>query len=174
MRLVSRATAILATPRTEWPVIEREPAAPFDLFINYVAILAAIPAVAGFIGKSVIGAYTPILPGLLRALIVYVVTFVVVYVIAGVIDLIAPKFGGQKNFANALKLSVYSHTPVWLAGIFLLIPGLHFLMILALYGIYLLWNGLPPLMHVPHYRVLPYALLVAGCALIPAIALVLM
>ncbi len=174
MQLVSRATAILATPRTEWPVIECEPAALLDLFINYVAILAAIPAVAGFIGKSLIGAYSPILPGLVHALIVYVVTFAVVTVIAGVIDLLAPKFGGQKNFANALKLSVYSHTPVWLAGIFLLIPGLHFLMVLALYGIYLLWTGLPPLMRVPHYRMLPYTLVVAACALVPAIALAVM
>src|SRR5712691_487510 len=105
MQLVSRATAILATPRTEWPVIECEPAALLDLFINYVAILAAIPAVAGFIGKSLIGAYTPILPGLLRALIAYLAMFVVVYLIACVIDLLAPRFGGERNFANALKLA---------------------------------------------------------------------
>jgi len=171
MQLVSRATAIVATPRTEWPLIEREPAAPFSLLANYVAILAAIPAVAGFIGKSLVGAYTPILAGLLRALIAYLAMFAVVYVIACVIDLLAPRFGGERNFDNALKLAVYAHTPFWLAGIFLLIPGLHFLLVLGLYGVHLLWTGLPVLMRTPQYRLLPYAMIVAVCALVPAVVL---
>ena len=173
MQLVSRATAILATPRTEWPLIEREPVAP-SLFVSYVAILAAIPPVAGFIGKSLIGAYTPIPAGLLRALIAYAATFAVVYVIACVVDLLAPRFGGERNFDNALKLTVYAHTPFWLAGIFLLIPGLHFLLVLGLYGVHLLWTGLPVLMRTPQYRLLPFTVIVAVCALVPAVVLAMM
>jgi hypothetical protein len=169
--VLARATAILATPRTEWPRIEREPTAPATLFVSYVAILAAIPAVAGFVGRSLVGAYTPLGPSLVRALVTYLVAFAVVYVVASVIDLLAPRFGGRKNFSNAFKLSVYAHTPVWLAGIFLLVPGLHFLMILGLYGVYLLWIGLPLLMQVPGYRVLPYAIFIAVCALVPALLL---
>jgi hypothetical protein len=143
-----------------------------DLFINYVAILAAIPEVAHFIGQSLIGeARTPIVSGLLRAVIAYAVTFAMVYIIAGVINLLVPRFGGTKNFSNALKLSVYSHTPLWLAGIFLLIPGLNFLLILGVYGFYLLWVGLPMLMRVPNERAFPYAIFVTACALIPAIVL---
>ena len=89
------------------------------------------------------------------------------------IEVLAPKFGGEKSFANALKLSVYAHTPVWLAGFFLLIPGLHFLTLLGLYGVYLLWTGLMLLMRVPSYRLLPCVLIVAACALVPAIVLLL-
>ena len=91
-----------------------------------------------------------------------------VYIVAGVL---APRFGAEKNFPNAVKLSAYSHTPLWLAGIFLLIPGLNFLLILGLYGFYLLWVGLPMLMKVPNDRALPYAAIVTACALIPAIVL---
>jgi hypothetical protein len=94
-----------------------------------------------------------------------------VYVIAGVIDLLAPRFGGTKNFPNALKLSVYSHTPLWLAGIFLLIPGLNFLLVLGLYGLYLLRVGLPMLMGVPSERAFPYAIFATACALIPSVVL---
>ena len=36
-------------------------------------------------------------------------------------------FGGRADFDSAFKLAVYSFTPVWLAGIFLLVPGLRFL-----------------------------------------------
>lgn len=170
MKLVERAKAITLRPREEWLVIEREPSKLSDLF-TYVAILAAIPEIANFIGQSLIGGYKPIVPALLRAVIVYVVTFAMVYVIAWVIDLLAPRFGGKKNFPNAIKLSVYSHTPLWLAGIFLAVPGLSFLLILGLYGFYLLWVGLPLLMGVPRYRALTYTIFVTVCALIPAIVL---
>jgi hypothetical protein len=68
-------------------------------------------------------------------------------------------------------LSVYSHTPLWLAGIFLLIPGLNFLLILGLYGLYLLWTGLPLLMRVPDEKALSYAAIVTACALVPAVVL---
>ncbi len=108
---------------------------------------------------------------LMRAVIVYLVAFAMVYIIAGVIDLLAPRFGAEKNFANAVKLSAYSHTPLWLAGIFLLVPGLSFLLILGLYGFYLLWIGLPMLMKVPDDKALPYAAAVTACALIPAVIL---
>jgi len=171
MKLIARIKAILLTPRTEWKVIEQEQETLPNLLVTYVAILAAIPEVAHFIGQSLIGGYTPIVPSLMRAVIVYLVTFAMVYIIAGVIDLLAPRFGGRKNFANAVKLSVYSHTPLWLAGVFLLIPGLNFLLILGLYGLYVLWTGLPLLMQIPDDKALPCAAAVTACALIPAIVL---
>ena len=55
MNLVERVKAILLQPNSEWPVIEREPGDAGYLFSNYVAILAAIPPVCGFIGTSIIG-----------------------------------------------------------------------------------------------------------------------
>ena len=172
MHLIERIKAILLTPRTEWPVIAQEDTSVLDLYIKYVAILAAIPEVAHFIGQSLIGAdRAPIVSGLMRAVIAYLVTWVMVYLIAAVINVLAPRFGGTRNFSSALKLSVYSHTPLWLAGVFLLIPGLNFLLILGVYGLYLLWVGLPVLMRVPDERAFPYAIFATACALIPAVVL---
>jgi hypothetical protein len=156
MNLVERVKAILLTPQSEWPVIEREPGNPTYLFTNYVAYLAAIPAVCGLIGLAIIGIPLPVgtlrvsfISALVFAIISYLLAFVTVYVLAWIIDALAPTFGATRNFANALKLSVYSYTPWWLAGIFLLIPGLWFLRILGLYGLYLMWLGLPVLMKAP-------------------------
>ena len=173
MKLVERVEAILLRPKAEWKLIQQEPEGLSDLLLNYVAILAAIPEVARFVGQSFIGGYAPNVPSLVRAVVVYLVTFAMVYIIAGVIDLLAPRFGGKKNFANAVKLSVYSHTPLWLAGVFLLIPGLNFLLVLGVYGVYLLWVGLPLLMQVPNEKALPCAIVVTACALIPAVVLAL-
>ena len=55
-------------------------------------------------------------------------------------------FGGQRNFGNALKLSVYSNTPYGLAAIFQAVPALSFLVIVGLYGLYLFYAGAPILM----------------------------
>jgi Yip1 domain len=172
MKLVDRVKAIMFTPRTEWPVIAEEPGGMTGLYVGYVAVLAAIPEVANFIGQSLIGAYKPIGAGLLRAAVVYLVTFAVVYFVAVVIDVLAPRFGGKKSWPNAFKLSVYSHTPLWLSGIFLLIPGLSFLAILGgAFGFYLLWVGLPLLMAARSDQALVYAVVVIACALIPAVVL---
>jgi len=171
MLLLERVKAIMMSPHTAWPAIEKDTDHPSVLFVNYVAILAAIPEVANFIGQSIVGGYRPVLSGLLRAVVVYVAAFGVIYLIACVIDVLAPRFGGRKYFSNALKLAVYSHTPLWLAGIFLMVPGLSFLLLLGVYGVYLLWVGLPPMMQVQKGQAIPYAIAVTACALIPALVL---
>jgi hypothetical protein len=171
MEMLKRVTAILLTPHIEWPVIAQEKGDVSALFMRYVAILALIPALARFIGTSLIGLYAPILSSLAGALVIYLSGFAVVYGLALIIDALAPRFEAQRDFARALKLAIYSSTPVWLSGIFLLIPGLSFLVILGFHGAYLLWAGLPVLMQAPAGKALPYAAVVTGCALIIAVGL---
>jgi hypothetical protein len=171
MQLLRRIKAILLRPDLAWPVFAQEKRDASALWTRYLAILALIPALARFIGASLVGWYAPLLPSLAGALVVYLSSFAIVYVLARIIDALAPRFGGRKDFAGALKLAVYSSTSVWLAGVFLLVPGLSFLVILGLHGAYLLWTGLPVLMRVPPEKALPYAAVVAGCGLIMAVGL---
>jgi len=166
MDLVGRVKAILLEPESEWQVIAREPGEPAYLFPNYVAILALIPALAGLIGLSLIGRYIPFFIGLIGAVFGYLMSFVAVYVLALIVDALAPTFGGQRDFPSALKLSVYSYTPAWLAGIFALIPALSILSILGLYSLYLFWTGLPVLMRSPKEKNLPYIAAIFVAAII--------
>lgn len=173
MDIISRVKGILLTPESEWPLIEREPGTPGYLFPNYVAYLAAIPPVAGFIGSSIIGMAAPgfgtirvpLFAGLLGAVIGYVLNFVAVYAVAIIIDQLAPRFDGLHDFGNAFKVTVYAFTPYWLGGIFQLVPGLRFIGgVAALYGIYLMWTALPRLMKVPSDRAAAYVATAAACA----------
>ncbi len=165
MNVVRRATAIVVDPRAEWLRIEHESGDAVSLFLQYVAVLALIPALAGFIGAVLVGAAypvvgtlrSPIFPALFGAIFGYVANFVVVALLALIVDTLARRFGGQKNFGNALKLAAYSLTPAWLAGIFLLVPGLRFLTLLGLYAAFLALTGLPPLMKSPPRRTYSYA-----------------
>ncbi len=59
MSIVDRVKNICLSPTTEWPVIAEETTPTGDLLSGYVAPLAAIGAVAGFIGGSIIGRTLP-------------------------------------------------------------------------------------------------------------------
>jgi hypothetical protein len=172
LNIVRRAMAMVMAPHAEWPRIEAEPGDAVGIFIQYVALLAIIPALAGFLGAAAVGvtvpdagtARAPIILALFGAISGYLASFILVLLLALLTDALARRFGGQKNLGNALKLAAYSFTPVWLAGIFLLVPGLRFLTLLGFYGAYVAWAGLPTLMKSAPERTPAYAAVVVGCA----------
>lgn len=173
MALLDRVKGILLSPKQEWAVIETETATPASLYTGYIIPLAAIPVLAGFIGMSLIGygflgtsLRIPIGTGLTWAVVRYCGALVGVYVLALIIDALAPNFGGQKNFMQALKVSAYSATASWVAGIFSLIPALSVLGILALYSLYLLFLGLPSLMKAPAEKAMGYTIVVVVIAVV--------
>src|SRR2546423_1884701 len=55
MNLIQRAQDILLRPRDTWPVIDAEPATTASVYRDWLVIIAAVPAVAGFIGLSLVG-----------------------------------------------------------------------------------------------------------------------
>jgi hypothetical protein len=154
MILMERVKAILLEPQKEWTVIDGESGDATYLLTNYVAILAAVPAVASVVGQAVLG--LPIGLALLSGVFWYIVFCAGWYVQGYVINLLAPTFTGQRNLASALKVSAYSSTAAWLAGIFFLIPALTILSIVGLYSLYLLYSGLPVLMKAPREKALAY------------------
>ena len=164
MNVLLRAAALLADPSGAWRRIEKETGDGAYLLIVYVALFAVIPALSSFLGDCVIGVIVPgkgavrlpIFDGLLGAIFGYVAAFALVLVVGLAIDM-APWFGANRSFAAALKLAAYSFTPVWLAGIFLLLPGLHFFQFAGFYGAFILAKGLPILMRSPERKAQPYA-----------------
>ena len=142
-------------------MIETEPSTIGGIYRSYVAILAAIPPIALLIGLLLLvgGYFYAIGTGsIVAALVVrYLLALAGVYLVALVIDALAPTFGGTKDQLRAFKLSAYSMTPAWVAGVLLIIPSLWIVVTLAsLYGIYLLYLGMPRLMRVPQDRAIPY------------------
>jgi Yip1 domain len=151
MSLVDRVKNIILKPHDEWPVIAAETETTSGLYSRYIAPLAAIPAVATFIGMTLIG-YSMLGvsiklgfgQGLTQMIIGFALALATVYVLALIIEALAPTFEGQKDRMAALKLAAYSSTPGTVAGILHIIPSLGVLVLLAsLYGIYLLYTGLP-------------------------------
>lgn len=157
-KIIERVKAILTTPRTEWPVAAAEPATVGGLYGGYIAILAALPAIAAFIKGSLIGSGAfgitvrmPIGYGIGEMLLRYVLTLVLAYVVALIINALAPTFSGQKDITQALKTVAYAWTAYWVAGIAVIVPWLGWLIAIlgGIYSIYLLYLGLPHTMKCP-------------------------
>jgi hypothetical protein len=175
MDIATRAKNICLTPDSEWPVIAQETTPPATLITGYVMPLAAIGAVAGLIGGSLVGVTLPLLgryrvpigSGIANAVFVFVMTIVAVFILSLIIDALAPTFGAQPSKEQALKVAVYSYTPAWLAGIFQILPALSILGILAgFYGLYLLYLGLPRVMKCPQDKAVGYTVVVVVCAIV--------
>ena len=174
--IVSRVKAILMSPKTEWPIIAAETTTIADLYKNYVIILAAIPAIALFISMSIVGlgfGRMSIGTGLTMAVVTYVLSLVGVFISALVIDALAPTFGSAKDQIQALKTAVYSMTAYWVASAFQIIPGLGSLVVLAggLYGLYLLYLGLPFTMKTPADKAVPYTAVIVVCTIVVMVVL---
>jgi Yip1 domain len=152
--LINRVKAILMQPKSEWQVIDGEPATVASIYIGYIVPLAAIPAICGAVWMA---RYTPGF-AVRYAVTQYVLGLVTPFVFALIIDALARTFGGQRSQIQALKVAAYSWTAAWVAGIFLLIPGLGVLSIVGLYSLYLLYLGLPVLMKSPADRAMSYTI----------------
>ena len=165
MNLVARVQAILLKPKEEWVKIKDEPTTIQQLFVPYAVILAAIPAVAQFLGTALFlgfripgGGGSWITRSFLYAIFSYIMSLVVVYALGFIINALAPNFSSTQSLPQAMKLAVYSMTPAWIMGIFNLIPALGALSILgSLYGLYLLYLGFAtPLMGTPKEKITGY------------------
>jgi hypothetical protein len=172
MNLVDRVKNILLQPKAEWAVIEPEQTDPKTLYTTYIVILAVIPAVAGLISTaffaSMLGGRIGLGFAVGAALMQYVLSLVMVLAIAFIADALAPSFEGHKNLNQALKLTAYAMTASWVAGVFIIIPILGWLLALVggLYSLYLFYLGAPLLMKVPEAKVVGYTVVVVVIAVV--------
>ncbi len=180
MDIKTRVRNILLTPNTEWTAIAEEPTPTGAVVAGYVMPLAAIGAIAGFIGGSLVGVTlpflgryrVPIMTGLAGAVFTFVLAIAGVFILAFIINALAPTFGAQKDSNRAFKVAVYSYTPAWIAGALQILPALAILgIVAALYGLYLLYLGLPALMKCPPDKAAGYTAVVVVCAIVLSIAL---
>jgi hypothetical protein len=64
--------------------------------------------------------------------------------------MLAPSFGSEKNFNRSLQLVAYSFTPMWIGGLLSIFPPIALIgALFGIYGLYLLYLGLPKLKNTP-------------------------
>ncbi len=164
--MIQRIKDILFKPKDTWPQIKAEATGIGQVFTGYAMILAALPAVCGFLGFTLVGQSfgpitgffrIPFMYALVWAIVWYVLILVALYIEGLVINALAPSFGSKQNLVNAYKLAVYASTPMFVGGILNIIPALGILVFLiSLYSFYLLFIGMPVMMETPKEKHVGY------------------
>ncbi len=166
-KLLERVKELILDPKVAWNEIKTETVEVKDLIVNYAAPLALIPALCNLVGLTIIGIRIP--GGVVRAPFIeafiggffrYLIGLAMLFIGAWIVKLLAPMFSAKVDFKEAMKVVVYSMTPIWLVGVFSIIPGLSVLAILGLYGIYLLYLGLQVVLETPSQKAILYTIIV--------------
>ncbi len=169
MEQIDRAVSILKNPQAELNKVKSEQISKDYLIKQYIAILAIIPAVAYIIGNGFVGINLgllgsfklPIVTAIVGGVLSYILSIVGFYVTSIVINALAPNFNSKQNENQAMKLAAYAYTPVLLGGVFNIIPMLSIIgLLFSLYGLYILYLGVPVLMETPQDKALTYTIVV--------------
>lgn len=173
MEIISKVKNILLNPKTEWEVISEKNDTHSKVLVSYLIPLALIPAIAGFIGFglfrfNLMGLHSSFIGlGIRHAVTSLVSTLGGAYLSAWIIANLADKFGSTNNFDRSFSLVAYSYTPMCVAGILLLLPNLSVVAALCgLYGLYLLYLGLAPMMSTPEEKNSTYFIVSLLCVIV--------
>ena len=174
--IVSRIKPFLMDPRGTWPRIKEENESALQFYQNFLVSLVAIKPVCVFVGYGIVDRrYGVSFFGAFAFMIVYfLVALAMPYIGALVCQKVAPMCEGEISSEDGLRLIGYSSVPMYLSGLLSLIPAFEFLgSVIALYGAYLFYLGVPVMAKVPKQNIIKFILISIGIYLAAFICLAL-
>jgi len=172
--IIERIKAIVLRTRQTWEEIESEETPASRLMVHYVLVLAAVPALALFIGQWIIGIHIPFAgvyhfsfgASVLLSVINYIVIVAMIWAVARILMFVAPKFGSLGDEDACFKMAVYSFFPYLAAGVIFIIPSFSVIVYLtALYGLYIMYLGLPIILKTPEEKTIPFMVVIVVAAI---------
>jgi hypothetical protein len=148
-----RAYQIIVQPEKSWREIKDENPEIKRLFINYalplmlLSLFSAIIKVLFARGPFITWSFVASL--LVSATVNYILSAAALLLAGWLVSVLAQYFASRTDLPSALKLIVYSLTPVWLTSLFNIVPKLAVLSSLGLYAAFLVYVGLPIVMETP-------------------------
>ena len=180
--VLNHVWGLFTQPKKEWKSIKAEHCAIGKCFCSHVLILAAIPAIAGYIGTTQVGwsfggfevHKLTTQSALQIAIVTYVTMLVAVFSLGKAIHWMGQTYGSKHTLSQAIALAAYTATPLWLMGFFFLYPVLWFNMLVGLpalaYTVYLLYTGVPVMMSVSQERGFLFSSAVLAVGLVMLVA----
>lgn len=166
--ILNHLWGLYAHPHDEWHAID-ERHESLRNSLSHILIVALVPCVcayysAVYIGWS-IGVGQPIRltteSAMLLSVAMYLALIAGVFALAYLIHWMGHTFGTDPTYTKALELAAYTSTPLFMVGLAAFYPHLWFVMLVGLaglsYSVYLLYVGVPILMHIPVERGFIYA-----------------
>lgn len=154
-RLLQRTKDLIVNPRETWAAIKDEETSWALLLRRDLLVLAAFPSIAILLGwgNDNISGY------LGKAVLLYGFYIGGVYGLSRLIVYLSPKFGATPDSDAAFKLVFYSFWPIFITGLLFIIRLFAiFTLVGYVYGLYLLWLGLPVLLDSPAEKTFTFRL----------------
>ncbi|MGF1723453.1 Yip1 family protein [Photobacterium nomapromontoriensis] len=173
---------LYAHPKQEWKTIDKEHEG-IQSCLSHILLVALLPPIFAFISSAFIGwrvgVGEPIFltqsSALIMSATMYIALIGGVFALAYLTYWMSHTFGSSPTYKQALELAAYTATPLFMISIAAIYPQIWFLMIAGLigiaYSVYLLYTGVPILMHIPEERGFIYAssIVTAGLVLLVSI-----
>lgn len=162
--IADRAKNVLLKPKETLAAVKDERPSMQDLIV-YVAIVALPTLIGIIIGHGVVGIRwglfhhfrVPMHLAVAWGIMQYILLIIGVIIFGYIVNMLAPSFSSKQDQTQATKLVAYAATPGLVAGILYILPPLAILVFLAsLYGLYILYLGIPVLMETPEDKRLIY------------------
>ncbi|MDX1697636.1 MAG: Yip1 family protein [Thiohalobacterales bacterium] len=174
---------LFVNPKREWQAIREDKCTIGKCYAVHVLILAAIPAISGFIGTTQfgwqIGAGDPVKltaqsAGII-AVLYYLAMIVGVFSIGWMIHWMAETYGAETSLSQCVVLAAYTATPLFLIGIMQLYPVPWVNLVVGIpalaYTVYLLYSGVPIMMGISEDRGFLFSSAVLAVGLVALVAL---
>ncbi len=180
--VLNHVWGLMVNPKDEWKSIKGERCTIGKCFCSHILILAAIPAIAGYIGTTQVGwsfggfevHRLTTQSALQIAILTYLTMLVAVFSLGKAIHWMGQTYGSKQSLPQAIALAAYTATPLWIMGFFFLYPVLWVNMLIGLpalaYTVYLLYTGVPVMMSVNQERGFLFASAVLSVGLVMLIA----
>ena len=160
MKIINQAKDICLNPKETLKKLKDKKVTKNDI-IMYLAIVAFPTFLGVLLGYGAIYAGTGFIGwGFGLAILQYILAIIGIIVFGYIFNMLAPNFKTKSNLMQAVKLVTYAATPWLLLGIFYLYPPAGVIVFLGgLYGLYILYLGIPILMETPKDQQLTYLII---------------
>lgn len=180
--ILNHIWGLYAHPLEEWKTIDQRHES-FRFALTHILLIALIPCFAAYYASAHLGwsigtrdaIYLTESSAAMMATAMYIGMIGGVFALAYLIHWMAKTFGADPTYTQSLELAAYTATPAIMSGIAALYPELWFVTMAFLagvaYSVYLLYTGVPILMHIPEERGFIYASSVVTAGLIMMVVL---
>jgi len=181
--MLLQAWDIMFKPTSFWKKIGDTSEKDLSRYILYPVILALIPSLAWYYGTTAVG-WTVAGDSLTRltthsaaviAVCLFLAQIVGIWVIGFFIHWMSQTYDADTSIVKGAVIAGFTATPLLLAGAIGIYPHLAFDLLVAIlaasYSVYLLYIGIPLVMHMPPERGFLYASAIVGVVLVLVISM---
>lgn len=157
--LLNYVTGILLNPAEEWEKIRNDKTSIVNCFLQYGAILAAIPPICAYIGATKVGwdirdtTFTLTKESTLPLVIgFYIASLAAIGIIGKTIHWMSVTYGAEKPLSTCILFTTAMLTPLFISGVFAAFPVPWLILLVALcsigYTTYLLYSGVSKVLEI--------------------------